>query len=69
MQKKSRSEKEVAKSKNDVVSIRDYVIKKNRKLGARHGRSERHRKYYKKLKKSFTKQVKKERHHSRILAK
>ena len=33
----SRSEKEVNKSNNDVVSIHHYVIKKNNKRGARHG--------------------------------
>ena len=42
----SRSEK-VDKSNNDVVSIPDYVIKKNNKRGARHGPSERQRMYYK----------------------
>ena len=43
----SRSEKEVDKSNNDVVSISGYVIKKNNKRGARHGPSERQRMYYK----------------------
>ena len=33
----SRNEKEVDKSNNDVVSIPDYVIKKNYMRGARHG--------------------------------
>ena len=43
----SRSEKEVDKSNNDVVSIPGYFIKKNNKRGARHGPSERQLMYYK----------------------
>ena len=39
----SRSDKEVDKSNNDVVSIPGYVIKKNNKRGAGHGPSERQR--------------------------
>ena len=42
----SRSEKEVDKSNNDVVSIPAYVIKKKNKRGAKHGPSERQRMYY-----------------------
>ena len=43
----SRSEKEVDKRNNDIVSIPGYVFKKYKKHGARHGPSERQRMYYK----------------------
>ena len=43
----SRSEKEIYKSNNNVVSIPGCVFKKNNKRGARHGPSERQRMYNK----------------------
>ena len=43
----SRSEKEVDKSNDDVVSIPGCVFKKNNKRGARHGPSERQRMFFK----------------------
>ena len=42
----SRSEKEVDKSNNDVVSIPFFFVKKNNKRGARHESSGRQRMYY-----------------------
>ena len=53
----SRSEKEVDKSNNDVVSIPSYVIKKNNKRGARHGPSD-DNECIKRLKKCYIKRVK-----------
>ena len=64
----SRSEKEVDKSNNDVVSIPGYVIKTNDKRGARHGPSERQRMYY--WAKETMHEARQEKHgeHSSILA-
>ena len=64
----SQSAKEVDKSNNDVVSILGYVIKKNNKRGARHGPSERQRKYYKAQELLHKAGQKKHGGHSSILA-
>ena len=64
----SRSEKEVDKSNNDVVSIPGYFIKKNNKRGARHGPSERQRMYYKAQEMLHKAGQKKHGGHSSILA-
>ena len=64
----SRSEKEVDKSNDDVVSIPGCVFKKNNKRGARHGPSERQRMFFKAKEMLHKAGQKKHGSHSSIIA-